>query len=176
MNRTSKKLLLPAMLIFACCTCPAWASLDTSSETMTVTATKSAKNIDGVTASIVVISEAEIRALGADSLKDIFESTPGLTVQYGTFPAASAKSKSSISIRGLGATGTLFLLDGRRLAGEVKNPYDMERIPASIIERIEIIKGPMSVLYGADAMGGVVNIITKTLTEQPSGAVNIQAG
>lgn len=150
------------------------ATVDT--ETITVTATKSAKNIDGVTASVDIISGAEICAIGADSLKDIFEKTPGLTIQYGTFPAASAKSKSSISIRGLGATGTLFLLDGRRLAGEVKNPYDMDRIPASIIERIEIIKGPMSVLYGADAIGGVVNIITKKVTEQPSGAINVQGG
>ncbi len=145
-------------------------------EVITVTATKSARNIDGVTASVDVITKADIRALGAESLKDVFENTPGLTVQYGTFPAASSKSKSSISIRGLGASGTLFLLDGRRLAGEVKNPYDMERIPASIIERIEIIKGPMSVLYGADAMGGVINIITKAVSEQPSGAINVHGG
>ncbi len=155
---------------------PVQASTKGEDETMTVTATKSARNIDGVTASVEIITEAQIRALGAESLKDVFEQTPGLTIQYGTFPAASAKSKSSISIRGLGASGTLFLLDGRRMAGEVKSPYDMERIPASIIERIEIIKGPMSVLYGADAMGGVINIITKRMTAQPSGAFNVNYG
>ncbi|HBQ44813.1 MAG TPA: TonB-dependent receptor, partial [Thiomicrospira sp.] len=46
-------------------------------------------------------------------------------------------------------------------AGEVKNPYDMDRISASMIERIEVVKGPMSALYGADAVGGVINIVTK---------------
>lgn len=49
--------------------------------------------------------------------------------------SASSISKSSVSIRGLGAKGTLFLLDGRRLSGEVANPYDLDRIPASQIEK-----------------------------------------
>ncbi|QFR49981.1 TonB-dependent receptor [Sulfurimonas lithotrophica] len=135
-------------------------------------ATKTKQNIDGVAATVNVITQKDIEKMGAENLKDIIEKTPGLSVQYGTFPSASSKSKSSISIRGMGANGTLFLLDGRRLAGEVKNPYDLDRIPASIIERIEIVKGPMSSLYGADAVGGVINIITK----RPTDEVKIEAG
>ena len=114
--------------------------------------------------------------MGAQTLKDIFNNTPGLIIQYGTFPASSAASKSSVSIRGVGATGSLWLLDGRRLAGEVKNPYDMDRIPASMIERIEIVKGPMSALYGADAVGGVINIITKKPKEGFQGDVSVRYG
>jgi len=125
------------------------------------TATKTEKKIDGVAASVEVITEKEIQKMGAESLKDIFNNTAGLNVQYGTFPSASSKSKSSISVRGMGAKGTLLLVDGRRLSGEVANPYDLDRIPASQIEKIEIVKGPMSTLYGADAVGGVINIITK---------------
>lgn len=125
------------------------------------TATRTTQPIKGVSASVQVISQQDIEKGGAQTLKDVFNNTPGLTLQYGTFPSASAASKSSVSLRGVGATGTLWLLDGRRLAGEVKNPYDMDRIPASSIERIEIVKGPMSALYGADAVGGVINIITK---------------
>lgn len=125
------------------------------------TATKTEKNIDGVVASVDVITQSDIKKMGSESLKDILNNVPGLNVQYGTFPSASSKSKSSVSIRGLGVRGTLFLLDGRRLSGEVANPYDLERIPASQIEKIEIVKGPMSTLYGADATGGVINIITK---------------
>lgn len=135
-------------------------------------ATKTAKNIDGVASTVVVVTEEEIQKMGAESLKDIIDKTPGINVQYGTFPSASSKSKSSISIRGMSANGTLFLLDGRRVAGEVANPYDLDRIPASIVERIEIVKGPNSSLYGADAVGGVINIITK----KPKDKMKIDAG
>lgn len=125
------------------------------------TATKTEKNIDGVVASVEVITQEDIKKSGSESLKDILDNVSGLNIQYGTFPSASSKSKSSVSIRGLGTKGTLFLIDGRRLSGEVANPYDLDRIPASQIEKIEIVKGPMSTLYGADAIGGVINIITK---------------
>lgn len=131
-------------------------------EVVTVsTATKTEKNIDGVSASVEVVTQKDIEKMGASSLKDVFANVSGLHVQYGTFPSASSKSKSSISLRGMGAKGTLILVDGRRLGGEVANPYDLDRIPASSIEKIEIVKGPMSTLYGADATGGVINIITK---------------
>lgn len=136
-------------------------------------ATKTEKKIDGVAASVEVITQADIERMGAESLKDVLKNTPGLTIQYGTFPNASSKSKSSINIRGLGAKGTLFLLDGRRLGGEVSNPYDLDRIPAGQIEKIEIVKGPMSTLYGADATGGIINIITKKPT---SGKPQIDLG
>lgn len=135
-------------------------------------ATKNQKSIDGVAATVEVLTQEEIEAIGAESLKDIMERAQGLNVMYGTFPNASSKSKASITIRGMSPNGTLILLDGRRLAGEVQNPYDLDRIPASMIERIEIVKGPMSSLYGADAVGGVINIITK----KPSDKLKIDTG
>lgn len=140
------------------------------------TATKSEKSIDGVSASVVVIDEKDIARLGAESLKEIITKTPGLSIQYGTFPSASSASKGSLVLRGMGAKGTLLLVDGRRLSGEVANPYDLERIPASQIERIEIVKGPMSTLYGADATGGVVNIITKKPKNEPQVDVGVRYG
>jgi outer membrane receptor for ferrienterochelin and colicins len=76
----------------------------------------------------------------------------------------------------MGANGTLFLINGKRLSGEVKNPYDLDRIPASMIERIEVVKGPMSSLYGADAVGGVVNIIMKKPKEGFAGSVGAKYG
>ncbi len=135
-------------------------------------ATKTAKSIDGVAASVEVVTQKEIEKMGAENLKDIISKTPGINMQYGTFPSASSKSKSSISIRGMSANGTLFLINGRRVAGEVANPYELNRIPASVIERIEIVKGPNSSLYGADAVGGVINIITK----KPKDEMKIDAG
>ena len=130
-------------------------------ETLVITATKTEKEVDGITASVDVITAEEIEMMGASTLKTIMEKTPGLTLQYGQFAHPSAKSKSTISIRGMGGNGTLLLIDGRRIAGETQSTYEMDRIPASMIERIEIVKGPMGTLYGSDALGGVINIITK---------------
>jgi len=130
-------------------------------ESTIVTATKTEKELSGITASVDVITSAEIKMMGAATLKNIIEKTPGLTMQYGRFPHPSSKSKSAISIRGMGCNGTLMLIDGKRLGGESESPYEMDRIPADMIERIEIVKGPMSTLYGSDALGGVINIITK---------------
>lgn len=153
------------------------ASQSVNLETITVTtATKTPKNIEGVSASVIVVDEKKIEQLGASSLGDVLKRTPGLTVQYGTFPSASSKSKSSVSLRGMGANGTLFLINGKRLSGEVKNPYDLDRIPASMIERIEVVKGPMSSLYGADAVGGVINIIMKKPKEGFQGSVGAKYG
>ena len=139
-------------------------------------ATKTEKKIDGVAASVSVITEQDIKKMGAESLKDILSRTSGLNIQYGTFPNASSKSKSSVSIRGMSTNGTLILVDGRRLGGEVSNPYDLDRIPASQIEKIEIVKGPMSTLYGADATGGIINIITKKPTSTPTVNFGIRYG
>lgn len=77
-----------------------------------VTATKTEKNVEGVAASVDVITSEEIKLMGATTLKDVIEKTPGLTMQYGRFPHPSSKSKSAISIRGLGANGSLILLNG----------------------------------------------------------------
>ncbi len=90
------------------------ASQSVSLDTITVTtATKTSKNIEGVSASVIVVDEKKIEKMGASSLGDILKRTPGLTVQYGTFPSASSKSKSSVSLRGMGANGTLFLITYR---------------------------------------------------------------
>jgi outer membrane receptor for ferrienterochelin and colicins len=145
-------------------------------EITVTTATKTEKKIDGIAASVEVITEKKLKEVGATSLKEALEKTSGVHLQYGTFPNASSKSKSSISIRGMSVNGTLLLIDGRRLAGEVKNPFDLDRIPASIIERIEIVKGPMSTLYGADATGGVINIITKQPTSTPVTNIELKYG
>lgn len=144
-------------------------------EVLVTTATKTQKNIEGVSASVIVVTKEEIQKIAASTLKDVFEKIPSINAQYARFPHPSSASKAAISIRGAGANGTLILLDGKRLSAETENPYEMNRIPASMIERIEIVKGSMSTLYGSDAIGGVINIITKKITKNQT-AVDLKYG
>lgn len=146
-------ILVIALLVFVNLPTPVFADKDDDTidkcvvwETFVVTATKTKKKIEGVSASVDVISSVEIEKMGAMTLKDVIEKTSGLTMQYGRFPHPSSISKSSISIRGMGGNATLILLDGKRLGAESESPYEMDRIPVDMIERIEIIKGPMSTL------------------------------
>ena len=149
---------------------------NTTLDDVTVTtATKTEKSIDGVSASIIVITQKDIEKISASTLKDVFEKIPSINAQFGRFPHPSSASKASVSIRGAGANETLILIDGKRLSGETEGPYELNRIPASMIERIEIVKGSMSTLYGSDAIGGVINIITKKI-DKNSSTIDVKYG
>ena len=149
---------------------------NTTLDDVTVTtATKTEKSIDGVSASILVITQKDIEKISASTLKDVFEKIPSINAQFGRFPHPSSASKASVSIRGAGANETLILIDGKRLSGETEGPYELNRIPASMIERIEIVKGSMSTLYGSDAIGGVINIITKKI-DKNSSTIDVKYG
>lgn len=123
-------------------------------ETMVVTATQIAQPIADVDASVEVISRKQIETFSGRSLSEVLRHSAGLQV-------TDTGSSSNISIRGFEDGHTLILVDGQRrtekYAGSNVNNISLENV-----ERIEIVRGPMSALYGADALGGVINIITRT--------------
>lgn len=113
---------------------------------------------------ITVITRAELQASGATSIAEVvrnstFSSTGNFRPQSGS----SAQSFASVDLRGLGSSRTLVLIDGRRLpkAPNVGDSVDMNSIPMAAVERIEILTDGASAVYGSDAIGGVVNIITR---------------
>lgn len=122
-----------------------------------ITATKTEVLLSDVPASVEVITEEEIKAKGAEKLRDIIGFATGIYKE-----PFFAREDSRVGIRGFKPEQTLILIDGRRLTGEVSNAYEIDRITLENVERIEIIRGPASALYGSDALGGVINIITKS--------------
>ena len=133
----------------------------TDKETLVVTATGFEQKIQNAPASISVISREQIEDKAYRDITDALKDVPGVVVTGGG-------SSSDISIRGMSSQYTLILVDGRRVSTRGTRPNsDNAGIeqgwlpPLGSIERIEVIRGPMSSLYGSDAMGGVINVITK---------------
>jgi outer membrane cobalamin receptor len=124
-----------------------------------VTATKTERKSQDVTQSVTVITADDIQKSGATNIGEVVGTTAGATVTDNGAPG----SLQSINLRGSTSEQVLVLLDGKRLNSGSAGGYDLSDLPVPIdaIERIEIVRGPASALYGADAVGGVVNIITK---------------
>lgn len=129
-------------------------------EELVLTATRTPKKLKDSPVITQVISSRQIEERGLKSIQDLLmQEVPGLNFQEVGFG-------TSIDIQGLGAQHVLFLVDGERMAGENGGNIDYTRLNLSNIERIEIVKGASSALYGSQAMGGVVNIITKEATRK----------
>lgn len=102
-----------------------------------------------------VITRDEIEKRGAVNVKDLFSQE--LNMQVSNDPALG----SSLSINGTGGEHIKFLIDGVPVTGRKNGTIDLSQLNLNNVERVEIIKGPMSVIYGSDALGGVVNLITR---------------
>lgn len=138
-----------------------------------VTATKTQLEKKEVPQSVEVITEQKIKELGAYSVQDALRLANNIDVQD------NGMTGNQVQMRGNSTMHTLILVDGKRMAAEntqsSKNAYELKRINISDVERIEIIRSNGSALYGSDAIGGVINIITKKSTT-PSISVNMHTG
>ncbi|RBQ26101.1 TonB-dependent siderophore receptor [Arcobacter sp. CECT 9188] len=140
-----------------------------------VVTAKSNKSIKDTSGAITVISAEDIAKINATNIKDILVKTAGI-VEVG-----GSNGIKRVSIRGTRPVDALILVDGKKTnrTGIYATAADFEysQVPISMIERIEIIKGPKSSIYGSDAMGGVVNIITKKdYSKAIWGDIDLQAG
>ncbi|WP_313581064.1 TonB-dependent receptor domain-containing protein [Chishuiella sp.] len=123
------------------------------------------QNVKDAPATISVIPQSEIKKRAYRDITDVLQDIPGVFITGGG-------GSSDISIRGADAGYTLILIDGKRANTRAIRPNSdgpgLEQglmPPIEAIERIEVVKGPMSTLYGSDAMGGVINIITKKTSD-----------
>ena len=110
-----------------------------------------------VIADTTVITSDEIKRAGLSSLPQLLQQQPGIEVTNTGGPG----KVSSINIRGTSSTHSIILIDGLRVGSSTTGTSAIENIPLSQIERIEIVRGPVSSLYGQDGIGGVIQIFTK---------------
>lgn len=125
-----------------------------------VTATRTPKLLKDVPIVTRVITGEEIRRADANHIGDLLQTElPGIEFSY------SMNQQVSLNMSGFGGNSVLFLVDGERLAGETLDNVDYSRLNMDNVERIEIVKGAVSSLYGSNAIGGVVNVISREPTE-----------
>jgi vitamin B12 transporter len=146
----------PFLLLTTLTATSAWAQQPTLAPVV-ITATREPQSLDRVTSDVQVISQAQIRASSADSVEDLLRREAGLQMSRTGGPGQSA----SVLIRGASAANTVVLIDGVRAGSATLGQFEFESISLGAIERIEVLRGPGSSLYGADAVGGVVQIFTK---------------
>ena len=135
-------------------------SLQVKTDPIVVTASRTEQLLRESPASAEVITRKDIDRMGAENLAQALRLAVGIDIRE------NGMVGNQSAIRGLSTNQTLILVDGRRIRTEdtsqTANYYELQRINMDDVDRIEVVRGAASSLYGADALGGVINIIRKT--------------
>lgn len=146
------------------------ADQSTAVDQIVVTASAKQQRLVDAPASISVITEEDLHVRPVRDLTDILDRVEGVTINR-------SGNQRTIQLRGLGSAYTLFLIDGKRVNSTSAmfrgNDFDAGWVPVEAISRVEVVRGPMSSLYGSDAIGGVVNIITKPVGQTWTGSASL---
>lgn len=136
-----------------------------------VTGTRTPKLLKDVPVQTRLVTAADIRKTDATNIQDLLsQELPGVEFSY------AMNQQTHLNFAGFGGQSILFLVDGERLAGETMDDVDFSRLIMADVERIEIAKGATSALYGSNAGGGVINIITKESVRPFSMNLNARYG
>ncbi len=135
-----------------------------SGQEIVVTATRGEQEIAQAPASMSVVTGPDLRRRPVQDLAEALENEPGVTIN------GVGMTRRGISIRGMSNEHVLTLVDGRRTTDSAANmahvDFDLGWVPTIAIDRIEVVRGPLSALYGSEALAGVVNVITRRPEEQ----------
>ncbi|HSA54454.1 MAG TPA: TonB-dependent receptor [Gemmatimonadaceae bacterium] len=138
---------------------------------MVVTAARREQRLADAVVETELISRAELERTGATDVAAALVERSGLQLDGGV-PAGAG-----VQMRGFDSRRVLVLIDGQPLIGRVNGNLDLSRLSLASLERVEIVKGPQSILYGSEAMGGVVNLITRSAPESGrTGSLTVLSG
>ncbi len=136
---------------------------------MVVTATKISQSRDMVVEDVKVVTKDEIERSGVRSVMELLDGMPGIDID-------PARTQTSLMINGMGGHYVKLLIDGIPVTGEVGGGYPLENLPLNNVERVEVMSGAASTMYGSDALGGVVNFITRGRSRATPLGLNAKIG
>lgn len=137
-----------------------------------ITASHIAQAEENTIASVTVISKEDIELIGAKSVADLLQTVPGINISK----TGGKGQVHSLFLRGTDSEQTLILLNGQRISSATAGTTAFNLIPVEHIARIEVIRGNRSSIHGSDAIGGVINIITRSATDAPHSSAGISVG
>ncbi len=143
-------------------------------EGLVITASRFPEQAGKVGSAVTVITRNQIKSANAENVAELLETVPGLTVNQ----AGGVGGSTSVFIRGAEPDQTLVLIDGIRVndPASTGSEFDFSVFSLGNVERIEILRGPQSGVYGSDAVGGVINIITRKGEGEPRVAAEVEGG
>jgi vitamin B12 transporter len=161
-------LLLLPLLAFS----TAFAEEGKKLEEIVVTAAKIQESIEDTISAVTIIKSEDIKKMNVEFVTDVLRKVPELNLVQNGGPGKIA----SVILRGGNSAHTLIMVDGIRTNSTTTGSFDFSSINVDDIERIEIVRGPQSTMYGSEAMAGVINIITKKGTGAPKIETSLEAG
>ena len=150
----------PCLVASAVALSPTTAQAQTAgpvAESVLITATRTPQRVDRALAQVTVIDRARIEAASGRTLAELLASESGVQ----SWSNGGLGKPASVSLRGLESRHTLLLVDGVRYGAATVGTPSWDNIPLDAIERIEVVRGPLSGLYGSDAVGGVIQVFTR---------------
>lgn len=139
-------------------------------DAMIVTAARREQRLADAVPETRLLTRADVDASGGGDVAAVLTQATGVQAEGGV-PAGAG-----VLLQGLGSQRVLILLDGQPLTGRINGTFDLSRLPSSLIERVEIVRGSQSTLYGSDAMGGVVNVITRSPASRAAASITAIGG
>lgn len=165
-------IILLALMIVSSAVLPAMAEEKIKLEEVVVTATRVAEPVEETTSDVIVITAKEISRMNVEFVPDVLRKIPDLQlVQNG-----GVGRQATVFLRGGSPSQTLVMIDGTKMNSPNVGSFDFSGISVDDIERIEIVKGPQSTIYGSEAMAGVINIITKKGEGKPRAEMSFEGG
>lgn len=140
-------------------------------DALVVTASRRLQTLGEAPVATEVVDRGRMEASGASDLAGVLALVPGVETQGG-HPVGTG-----VYLQGLGSERVLVLVDGEPVVGRIGGEIDLSRLPVADAERVEVVKGPQSTLYGSEAMGGVINLVTRAPEPgAPAGGVQLTGG
>ena len=172
MLRVAKTPTVLAVAIVSVLNIPTAQAQPKALDRIVVTGSRTAQTQDAALASMTVFDRSDIERLQSGSLLELLRGVPGLSISN----SGGAGKVSGLFLRGTEARHVLVLIDGVRIGSATTGTPAIQDLPLEQIERIEIVRGPFSSLYGSDAMGGVIQIFTRQAASTPKANAHVSVG